>query len=61
MEYNPRPFVPMWIGSPMARNNVLEQTAKVCSAYFRPYCLHQDLASQHVPYVDALSDPTRFP
>ena len=41
----------------MARNNDLEQTAKVCSAYFRPYCLHLDLASQHVPYVDALSDP----
>ena len=57
MEYNPRPFVPMSIGSPMARNNDQEQTAKVCSAYFRPYFLHQDLASQHVPYVDALSDP----
>ena len=41
----------------MARNNDPKQTAKVCSAYFRPYCLHQDLASQHVPYVDALSDP----
>ena len=38
MEYNPRPFVPMWVGSPMARNNDPEQTAKVCSAYFRPYC-----------------------
>ena len=57
IEYNPRPFVPMWIGCPMARNNDPEQTAKVCSAYFRLYCLHQDLASQHVPYVDALGDP----
>ena len=47
LKYNPRPFVPMWIGYPMARNNDLHQSAKVCSVLLEGVCLGEHPNSAH--------------
>ena len=56
MVRNPRPVVPKCTASPMAVNANPELSAKVYTAYFRPWVAHKDHASQHVPHVLALCD-----
>ena len=59
MARNPRPVVPKFTASPMAVNANPELSAKVYTAYFRPWVTHKDHASTYVPHVSALCNSQR--